>query len=414
MKQTARVPFLSLPFEWTPSMLREGALALLALNRLLLGEGYCTSDGYPSRIIFDGITPVCLDESSVIRLPENQSWPGLEGFKNTWLSALLLFGKGRVEVARAMLRDLSGGMTSHLQDSFLTRAAFCESERGWRNACQTLLNSRLGAKEKLRQNAERQLWRQERNRQLKAGKGLQWTIAELERLETQIRALRFPQRRSTWSKYSQIGLDTDLDYDGTVDSLNAAAQSTPKARSVKTILDRLRPRTVLDIACNRGFFCQLASRQGARACGIDIDETSLERFYADSKRIGTSATPLCVNAVAPATPPHLVDRPCLHSTERLAAECVFVFAFLHHLCVGSTRLSLDRALAIVSRYASRYLVVEFVPEDDERLLSAYPQPSPFYNKTHFVTAATDKFTLIDIFASHPGNRELYLLQKSTG
>lgn len=47
MKQTARVPFLSLPFEWTPSMLREGALALLALNRQLLVEGYCTVDGYP-------------------------------------------------------------------------------------------------------------------------------------------------------------------------------------------------------------------------------------------------------------------------------------------------------------------------------------------------------------------------------
>lgn len=349
-----------------------------------------------------------------MRLPENQSWPGLEGFKNTWLNALLLFGKGRVEVARAMLRDLSGGITSHLQEGFLRHVAPCESELGWRNVCRTLLNSRLREKGRLRQNTEQQLWRQERNRQLKAGNGLQWTLTELDRLETLIRDLRFPQKRTDWSKYSQIGLDTDVDYDGTMDSLRAAAESTPKARSVKIILDRLRPRTVLDIACNRGFFCQLASLHGARACGIDIDETSLERFYADSKRIGTSASPLCVNAVAPATPAYLVDRPIPHSTKRLAAECVFVFAFLHHLSLGSTRLSLCRALAICSRYALRYLVVEFVPEDDERLLSAYPQPCPFYNKQQFLTEAAEQFTLIDIFASNPGNRELYLLEKSSG
>ena len=64
-----RIAPMSFPFEWTPSMFQAAAAAVLELNVRLMRAGFCTVDGHPWNILFDGVRPVFVDFTSIVALP---------------------------------------------------------------------------------------------------------------------------------------------------------------------------------------------------------------------------------------------------------------------------------------------------------------------------------------------------------
>ena len=66
-------PILSLvsyPFEWTPSMFKDAALALLDLNLSLLPRKLCTQDAHLWNVLFNRTQPVFVDFTSIIPAPD--------------------------------------------------------------------------------------------------------------------------------------------------------------------------------------------------------------------------------------------------------------------------------------------------------------------------------------------------------
>jgi len=75
-----RIPFVSYPYEWTFSMLRDAALLQLDLNLAALEEGMILKDSTPYNVQFRGSKPVFVDIGSFERLREGAPWVGYRQF----------------------------------------------------------------------------------------------------------------------------------------------------------------------------------------------------------------------------------------------------------------------------------------------------------------------------------------------
>src|SRR5690606_22540322 len=85
-----RIPFISYPYEWTFSMLKDAARLHLDLLLAAVPEGIITKDGTAYNLQWRGAQPVFIDSGSCERRREGEPWAGYRQFCQTLLSPLLL------------------------------------------------------------------------------------------------------------------------------------------------------------------------------------------------------------------------------------------------------------------------------------------------------------------------------------
>src|SRR5215210_6481177 len=85
-----RIPFVSYPYEWTFSMLRDAALLELDLVLAALDEGLILKDASPYNVQWRGAHPVFIDIGSFERLRPVEPWAGYRQFCMLYLYPLLL------------------------------------------------------------------------------------------------------------------------------------------------------------------------------------------------------------------------------------------------------------------------------------------------------------------------------------
>ncbi|MGH2804893.1 MAG: methyltransferase, partial [Thermoleophilaceae bacterium] len=85
-----RIPFVSYPYEWTFSMLKDAALLQLDLLLAALDHDLVLKDATPYNVQFKGAKPVFVDVGSFERLREGEPWVGYRQFCMLYLYPLLL------------------------------------------------------------------------------------------------------------------------------------------------------------------------------------------------------------------------------------------------------------------------------------------------------------------------------------
>ena len=85
-----RIPFVSYPYEWTFSMLKDAALLQLDLLLAALDHDLVLKDSTPYNVQFKGARPVFVDVGSFERLREGEPWVGYRQFCMLYLYPLLL------------------------------------------------------------------------------------------------------------------------------------------------------------------------------------------------------------------------------------------------------------------------------------------------------------------------------------
>ena len=392
----SRVTF---PFEWTANMLRDAALNVLELNARLMEHGYCTQDGHPWNVLFDGPRPVFVDFTSIIQLPSSGLWPAMNEFEQNFLTPLLLMSRGYHTTARALLRDIFSVPDAELAVSVAAKTP----TRGPRISRE--LRRLAGPSFELFGNRFRDLKRRVR-RNRTSGSG---TIRDVARTNNELKQLDVRPPAAEWSHYYS-GCNTLPVFDGTRDTLETAKTATPKHRAITEFLERARPRSLLDVGCNRGVFSQIAEQLGLRAVGIDLDDAALDQMYFDSQRLGTRALPLYVNAVAPWEATGFQEIPFSPVATRLRSECVLCLALVHHLFFRRTRMSFDLIIRTLLRYAEKSLVIEFIPPDDPYLREIYADPPADYCEAEFVSCLSRYFSVVIRLDSFPTPRALFIAE----
>jgi len=181
------VPFVSYPYEWPFSMLRDAALLQLELGRRALAVDLTLKDASSYNVQWRGATPVFIDVGSFERLRPGEPWAGYRQFCMLFLYPLMLQAYKDLPY-HALLRGSLDGITPH--DA---RAVFSGLDRLRRGVLpHVVMHARMEARYAAVEGREvkRELRR--------AGFGKELLGANLRRLERLVRGLEWDPGATAW------------------------------------------------------------------------------------------------------------------------------------------------------------------------------------------------------------------------
>jgi SAM-dependent methyltransferase len=380
------------------------------LNIELLDAGFCTHDAHPWNVLFEGTTPRFVDFTSIIKALPGNKWQAKEQFRQYCFNPLLVMEVGFPTTARALLREIFSFPDPAMVDALVEGAA---------GSFQLYDRARF-VKKRLSGYMRRRLSPDVKNviksalgvtRKITSALNREDDLSDVKAMLGKVEAMKLSPKVDQWSEYYSGNNELPI-YDGSLDALARIKNSTPKHLLVDQILQKVRPKSVLDIGCNRGLYSQMAALQGAQVVGVDLDERALDNMYMDSKRLKTNVLPLYVNAVAPAQAIGFEKIPFPSVAERLRSELVMCFALVHHLVFKITRMSFAHIAKLLDSYSEKYLLVEFVPKHDAHIESWYTDEFAWYNLDNFKAALSQYFPEIQVCESFPSPRVILYCAKN--
>jgi ribosomal protein L11 methylase PrmA len=342
-----RVPFISYPYEWTFSMLKDAALLELDLVLAGLDEGLILKDASPYNVQWRGAHPVFIDVGSFERLRPGEPWAGYRQFCMLFLYPLLLQAHRGVPFQPWLRGSLEG-----------IEPAVCRQLFSARDLVRRGVFSHVVVHQRLeRRHGNR--GGQVRRELGAAGFGSELIRANVARLRKLVARLEPASTESTWSGYGTNNTYSD-------------EESRRKAEAVATTARALQPRLVWDLGCNDGRYSRIAAEHAAYTLAIDADHTTMDGVYRSLAGEGIrSILPLVVDIADPS--PALGWRNFERKTlaERGRPELTLCLALVHHLAI--TRNIPLRSFLEWLRSLDSAVLVEFpAPEDPmvRRLLEA--------------------------------------------
>lgn len=391
-----RLPFVTYPCEWSGEMLKRAALTLLDLKLELRRFNLATQDAHPWNILFDGHAPKFVDLGSII--PNTDDLPLYRDngeFLRFAYYPLLGMEKGNARIVRRLLQDDVVGVNEEEVDVLISRANKSIRERGR----QVLRKARKILPPAVHETMRRTLKGVDSNLSGRAPRVHEGADQYLRRLRDTIASIQIPQPETTWSGYYEEFPPFTPD-----------ASWNLKHRTVYDVLQRLRPKTVLDVGSNRGWFAQLAATMGSDVVAMDVDENCINRLYCDARDSDLPIQALYLDICAPTPGLGPSNKSFPPATERLQCELVMALAVTHHMTFGRN-MRLDQTADALADFRSRYLLVEFVPKDDIYVSQWRPERFPWYTLDGFKKSLGRHFKKITTFPSNIEPRVLLLCER---
>ena len=307
--QPEPIPFISYPYEWCFSQLKDAALLTLRAHRLALESGMSLKDASAYNVQFSGGRPILIDTLSFELLREGRPWVAYRQFCQHFLAPLALAAHRDARLQQ-LLRVHLDGIPLDLADSLLPLHA------GWSPAL--LVHLRLHARAQ-RRFAGRTVPQTTRSMSRNAHLGL------LDQLESAIRALRWRPAREGW-----------LSYYGEIPQGAEALEQ--KRRLVAALLDRIQPapRRIWDLGANVGLFSRLAAARGWLTLSFDSDAGCVEQNYQQCVSSGErNLLPLVLDLTNPSPGLGWEHRERSSLVERGPADGVLALGLLHHLTISN-------------------------------------------------------------------------------
>jgi SAM-dependent methyltransferase len=306
-----RIPFVSYPYEWTFSMLKDAALLQLDLVLAALDHDLILKDSSPYNVQFKGAQPLFIDVGSFERLRESELWVGYRQFCMLYLYPLLLQATKGASF-QPWLRGSIDGITPtearalmSFRDRFrrgFTTNVFLHARLEQRDA-----GSRAGIKSELG----------------RTGIGKQVIRANVRKMRKLVARLEWNPPNGVWLSYGEHNTYSDDD----------ALRKDAFVRAVAT--SQLWP-LVWDLGCNNGRHSRVAAEGARHVVAIDADQGPVELLYRQLRNAGdTKILPLTVNVADPS--PGLGWRGLERKTliERGRPDLVLALALVHHVAIGA-------------------------------------------------------------------------------
>lgn len=383
-----RVPFISYPYEWCFSQLRDAALTTLRIQNESLRHGMWLKDASAYNIQFRQNKPVLIDTLSFEEYEEGLPWPAYRQFCQHFLAPLALMSRTDVRLGQ-LLRTYIDGIPLDLAATLLPKSS--------RFNLGLLTHIHIhGAAQK------RYEGKPVKGSDQQARVGKTALLGLIDNLEGAVKKLTWTPAGTTWADYY-----SETNY-------SDRAMSAKKAL-VTEMLGRVEPQpaTVWDLGANTGAFSRLAAEIGANTIAWDIDPGAVEKNYLECRSTGeTKILPLVEDLTnpSPGLGWALQERKSL--VERGPADVIMALALVHHLAIGNN-VPLDR-IAAFFRLLGTWLIVEFVPKSDsqvQRLLASRDDIFPGYQQDSFEVTFQSGFDIIRSARVPDSERTLYLMRR---
>lgn len=385
----ARIPFVSYPYEWCFSQLKEAALLTLKIQRMAWASGMTLKDASAYNVQFHHGKPVWIDTLSLERAQADEPWVAYRQFCEHFLAPLALMAWKDTRLGR--LTELyCDGIPLDLAAALLPRRT--------RLIPSLLVHLHLHAKaQKIFSETQKTPQPNPPGRVNPQGRS-----ALLDHLESGIRSMRLSSHHTAWSNYYET-----LGY--------SSEGMEQKKQLVSRLLGQVRPepKIVWDLGANTGLFSRIASMRGILTLALDSDMMCVEKNYRTClEQNEENLLPLWMDLTNPSPSLGWAHQERMSLRERGPADVALALALVHHLALGNN-VPLRR-LAESFQQFSKWLIIEFVPKADPqaaRLLVSRKDIFPGYHLQGF-ESAFEEFFAIQEKAPIPGTeRTLFLMHR---
>jgi len=377
--QPTEVRTVSYPYEWSFSQLKDAAVLTLRVQREAIVHGMSLKDATPFNVLFEGVRPVFIDTASFEKFEEHKPWVAYHQFCTCFLAPLLLASYQGPEMIR-MLQLYPEGIPISLAAKLLPARS--------RISPLALLHIHL-------QNS------------VSAGSfgGMKRDFSQqkleriLDHLYNGIKALQLRQKVSTWSHY----------YEQTILSEHYLKL---KEEQVAAMVSGISFNTVLDLGCNTGQFSILMAKKGRKVIATDFDPLCVERLYLYNKEKKYDISMLVSDLMNPTPGIGFDNRERIAFSSRARSELVLALALIHHLCI-CYNLPFSK-LADYMASLGEYLLIEFVPKEDEKVQQLLQYREDIFSHYHvdeFRDVFSEKFEILDERPVPGSIRTMFLMVK---
>ncbi len=386
-----RIPFVSYPYEWTFSMLKDAALLQLDLLLEALDHDLVLKDSTPYNVQFKGARPVFVDVGSFERLREGEPWVGYRQFCMLYLYPLLLQSAKGVPF-RPWLRGAIDGITPpQMRDLMSFRDRF---RRGV--FTNVFLHARLEARYADRPDQVKQEVKRVFKKEL--------LVANVRKMRKLVERLQWDPPQGVWTAYGERNTYTDDDARRKDDFVREVAGSRDWG-------------LVWDIGANNGRYSRIAAEGARTVLAVDADEGPVELLYRDLRAEGDEQIlTLTMNLADPS--PGLgwrgLERRAL--AERGKPDLVLALALIHHVAISANvpvREFIDWLASLGSA-----LVIEFPTREDpmvKKLLAPKREGlHPDYELSFFERCLAEAFEVERSERLESGTRVLYHARPKAG
>ncbi len=381
--QPERVPFISYPYEWSFSQLKDAALATLSIQRRALKVGMSLKDASAYNVQFVRGKATLIDTLSFEIYKEGKPWVAYRQFCQHFLAPLALMALRDVRLNQ-LLRVYINGVRLDMASELLP----------WKSR----FNFGLLTHIHLHASAQRR-YAGEEVKSRTSGMSKQAMIGLIDNLEATIKKLTWTPHGTEWGNYYDITNYSDAAFEH-------------KKGLMREWANRVKPALIWDLGANTGVFSRIVGTIGSYVVSFDIDPAAVEQNYLQVKSEKTeNILPLLLDLTNPSPSIGWANRERESFGSRGPADMVLALAVIHHLAI-SNNVPLPQ-LAEFFANTGKWLVIEFVPKSDsqvKKLLASREDIFPNYTREGFESAFIEKFIVHDAVNIHESERVLYLME----
>lgn len=378
-----KIPFISYPYEWSFSELKDAALLTLKIQKISMKYDMTLKDGSAFNIQFLNGKPIFVDTLSFEKYEEGQIWKPYKQFCQHFLAPLALMSKKDTRL-NLLSKIFIDGIPIDLTAMLLPKTTFGNFG----------LMAHIHAHAKSQGHYEdKDVKIKERTLSKRSFEGI------IQSLNSAIDKMTWKGGKTEWGNYYSDTNYTEKSFE-------------EKKKIISTTLEQLKPKIIWDLGANTGMFSRLASSKEINTISFDIDPLAVEKNYQmATKNNDQYILPLILDLSNPSSSIGWNNDERMSLIERGPVDLVFALALIHHLAI-SNNVPLYKIAEFFSRI-SKFLIIEFVPKSDsqvKRLLLTREDVFDEYNEEKFENEFSKFFKIINSKKILDSERIIYIME----
>ena len=348
-----QISFISYPYEWSFDMWRDAAIVTLKIAAQALEHEIILKDATPFNIQFHKGRPVFIDTLSFEKHEEGTSWIAYHQFCECFLGPLLLMHYGHRDLGKLFM-VYPNGIPLDVVKSILP----FKSKFNVHVYLHIWLQAKMASKPIVSEAREKVFTKQK-------------LVTLLNGLTSFVSGLSQKEIKSTWNDYY-------------TDTILGNKYLDAKKIIVEKFVNSIDIKSAIDLGANDGYFSLLLKDTIENVIALDFDSNCINELYKKIRKDKIkNIVPLVstLNIPSPAIGWHNEERYSL--TQRLNADLVLALALIHHLAI-SVNIPLDFIAKWFSEMGA-YLVIEFVPKNDEKVKQLLKEREDIFDGYDLIT-----------------------------
>ena len=376
------IPFISYPYEWSFSQLKNAALTTIKIQKYSLDFGMSLKDCSAYNIQFFNGKPIFIDTLSFEKFEPNKPWIAYRQFCQHFLAPLALMSCKDIRLNQLFKIHIDG-IPLDLASSLLPIKTYFKF----------FLLTHIHLHAKSQKHFSKKPVKLSKHKM-----GHQSLLSLIDNLESAITKLKWKPRNTEWAKYYEID-----NY-----SLNAHKN---KNYIVADFINKINPKNVWDLGANTGTFSRISSEKGIMTISIDSDPAAVEKNYLKCvEKNEANILPLLLDITNPSPGIGWQNQERLSLLGRGSADTVLALALIHHLAI-SNNLPFDKIATFFSKIC-KSLIIEFIPKSDsqiQKLLLTREDIFTYYTEEIFRKEFEKYFKIKNVSNIKESQRKLYLM-----